>query len=63
VERNRLKRRLREIVRLDILPGISIAADIVVRAGPHAYDAAFDILRAELITGVRRATGQGSGAP
>jgi ribonuclease P protein component len=63
VERNRLKRRLREIVRLDILPRIPGAVDIVVRAGPRAYDASYDVLRAELTTGVRRLTGTAGDPP
>jgi ribonuclease P protein component len=46
VERNRLKRRLREIVRrlLPALPPI----DLVVRARPEAYGARFDALDGEL---------------
>ena len=63
VERNRLKRRLREIVRQDILPLISVSADIVVRASARAYEASFDTLRMELTTGVRRVTSQGESLP
>src|SRR5215204_1662918 len=38
VARNRLKRRLRELVRLRLLPGAP-AADVVIRARREAYDA------------------------
>ncbi len=47
VERNRLKRRLREVVRLDWLPEAE-DADLVVRARREAYDAGFAQLRARL---------------
>jgi ribonuclease P protein component len=60
VERNLLKRRLREIVRCEILPVIlPLAADLVIRAGPHAYGATFDMLRTELTTGVRKLVERG----
>ena len=52
VERNRVKRRLREILRTEVLPQLTaagIAADVIVRARPQAYDAAFEQLRAELL--------------
>ena len=60
VERNRLKRRLREIARTRVLPGLragatdSAAVDVVVRALPPAYDAPFDRLREELVRSVER---------
>lgn len=63
VERNRLKRRLREIIRREILPLISIAVDIVVRAGPRAYEASFDTLRTELMIGVFRVTDRSGDRP
>jgi ribonuclease P protein component len=60
VERNRLKRRLREITRCDIIPGIAgRRIDLVVRAGPGAYGVTFETLRAELTSGVRRAAERG----
>ena len=47
VARNRLKRRLREIVRTRVLPALP-ALDVVIRARDEAYDAPFDTLRLEL---------------
>ena len=47
VARNRLKRRLREIVRRRLLPTLP-PIDLVVRARPEAYGASFDALDAEL---------------
>jgi ribonuclease P protein component len=56
VRRNRLKRRLREILRVELLPRLELAApiDILVRARREAYDAAFCMLRDELVTWVNR---------
>jgi ribonuclease P protein component len=51
VERNLVKRRLREIGRTELLPrlaGCSPALDVMVRARAEAYGAPFDALRAEL---------------
>ncbi len=51
VERNRLKRRLRELLRLDLLPALDAFAaplDVLVRALPSAYSRAFDGLQREL---------------
>lgn len=47
VERNRLKRRLRELARLALLPEIP-PLDLVIRARPEAYAASFATLEAEL---------------
>ena len=47
VERNLLKRRLRELVRTRLLPRLADqrpAMDVVIRAFPEAYDARFDAL-------------------
>ncbi len=52
VQRNRLKRRLREIGRISILPAVTArgaAIDILIRARPEAYTAAFADLREELL--------------
>ena len=48
VQRNRLKRRLREIARTRLLPQLQCKADILVRARPEAYGATFDALWGEL---------------
>ena len=52
VLRNRLKRRLREIGRTEILPRLQSAGrplDVMLRARPEAYGASFAELRAELV--------------
>jgi ribonuclease P protein component len=49
VDRNRVKRRLRELVRREwISHSRGTARDIVIRALPAAYRATFDALRSEL---------------
>lgn len=56
VERNRLKRRLREIVRTQLL-GTLAPVDAVVKAQRNAYAASFESLAGELkdsITAVER---------
>lgn len=52
VRRNTLKRRLRELVRLELLPR-SCSCDVVLRARRDAYDAPFERLREE-VRGVAR---------
>jgi ribonuclease P protein component len=47
VERNLLKRRLRELVRTRLLRSLP-AMDVVIRAFPDAYGASFDTLAREL---------------
>ncbi|BAH40976.1 ribonuclease P protein component [Gemmatimonas aurantiaca T-27] len=47
VARNRLKRRLRELVRLYVLP-TAPACDVVLRVVPSAYDRPFEALREEV---------------
>jgi ribonuclease P protein component len=47
VDRNRLKRRLRELGRLRVLP-TDLPADVVVRIRPDAYTASFDALQADI---------------
>ena len=49
VERNLLRRRLREIVRTILLPSVG-AMDVVVRSLPSAYEASFQELMAEIET-------------
>lgn len=50
VARNRVKRRLRELVRIAFLPALSslVPMDIVVRVAPEAYDADVAVLSADL---------------
>ena len=50
VDRNKLKRRLRELARLELLPAIrGIAAiDIAIRARREAYAATMEGLRADI---------------
>jgi ribonuclease P protein component len=51
VERNRVKRRLRESLRLELLPHCrdrGVALDVLIRARPPAYDAEFEQLRNEI---------------
>lgn len=47
VERNRLRRRLRELVRTRLLPKTG-GIDLVVRSLPSAYDASFETLVIEM---------------
>lgn len=47
VDRNRLKRQLREIVRTFILAGLP-AVDVVIKTRPSAYKAQFSTLLAEV---------------
>ncbi len=52
VRRNRLKRRMREIGRTEMLPRLSAAGrplDVMLRARPEAYGAAFAELHEELV--------------
>ncbi len=56
VARNRLKRRLREIVRRRLLPTLP-PIDLVVRARPEAYGATYDVLEIDLTRGSSRLAG------
>lgn len=53
VERNTVKRRLREAVRLQLLPALG-AVDLVVRATPAAYRVAMPVLVDDIATLARR---------
>ena len=53
VDRNRLKRRLREVARTRLLPRLA-PQDLVVRTRPEAYGATLDQLLAELSTVLQR---------
>ena len=61
VERNTVKRRLRELVRLDLLPGLA-RMDLVLKATPAAYRAEFAALRTDVV-GVRDRTRGTDDAP
>lgn len=63
VERNLLKRRLREIVRKDLIPRLQrgdVVLDIIVRARRNAYGVPYEDLRAELIQLADRRWSRGS---
>jgi ribonuclease P protein component len=47
VDRNKIKRRLRELIRLDLLPVLRLCAshDLLVRARAEAYGVEFAVLR------------------
>jgi len=47
VARNQLKRRLRELARLRLLPTM-LPFDVVIRTRPDAYDVGFDGLQADI---------------
>jgi len=53
VDRNRLKRRLREVTRTQLLPRLA-PQDLVVRTRPETYGATLDQLTAELSTVLQR---------
>jgi ribonuclease P protein component len=53
VERNRVKRRLRELIRTEMMPAMA-ALDVVVRAAPGAYHADFDMLREAMRKAIER---------
>ena len=55
VARNRLKRRLRELIRVEWLPLLP-ALDVVIKVIPPAYDRDFDALRAEMRQAAERLT-------
>jgi len=63
VERNRLKRRLREILRQEVLPRLEaagLAVDVLVRARREAYGATFSALKGELVDWADRRCSRGS---
>ncbi|MBC7839499.1 MAG: ribonuclease P protein component [Nitrospiraceae bacterium] len=59
VDRNRTKRRLRELARTRILP-IAGSIDVLLRAKPEAYSASFDQLAVEVDSIAQWAAGIGS---
>jgi ribonuclease P protein component len=62
VARNRLKRRLRELSRVHLLPA-DLPADVVVRIRPEAYGATFDELAADLARAFAQLTRWSVAAP
>ncbi len=48
VARNRLKRRLRELARVRLLPA-DLPADVVLRVRPETYDATFEGLTSDIV--------------
>lgn len=54
-DRNRVKRRLRELVRLYLLP-VGGSIDVVFRTRDEAYAASFEELRIDLVEVVKRLT-------
>ncbi len=50
VQRNRLRRQLREIGRRRVLPVLAEPTDVAVRARANAYGAPFAVLLTELLT-------------
>lgn len=48
VQRNRLKRRLRELTRQHLIP-LAASSDVLLRAKRDTYAASFDSLRAEVV--------------
>ncbi len=47
VERNQVKRRLRELVRIGLLPRLE-GFDLLIRAKPEAYDSTFEQLAGDV---------------
>ena len=57
VDRNLLKRRLREIGRRRVLPWLDargVSTDVLIRARPSAYEKDFDVLTREVTEAVER---------
>jgi len=57
VKRNLVKRRLREVLRLEVLPRLAragLSLDVMVRARREAYDADYAALRDDLVTWTER---------
>jgi ribonuclease P protein component len=57
VERNRVKRRIREVLRREVLPRLEACGcpwDVLVRARRESYDASYADFRDELTTWVER---------
>jgi RNase P protein component len=63
VDRNRLKRRLRELVRIELLPVLTDrpSTDIAIRARRESYAAEFAALRDDIVSVAARLGGDESG--
>jgi ribonuclease P protein component len=63
VDRNRLKRRLRELVRIELLPVLADrpSTDIAIRARRESYAAEFVALRDDIASAAARLAGDESG--
>jgi RNase P protein component len=63
VDRNRLKRRLRELVRIELLPALSDrpSTDIAIRARRESYAVEFSALRDDIVSVAARLVGDESG--
>ena len=61
VDRNRLKRRLRELTRVELLPALRVrpAVDVAIRARREAYTASVAALRDDVLTVHARVTSDG----
>ena len=64
VDRNRLKRRLRELVRLELLPALRVtpATDVAIRARREAYAADISALRQDVVSIATKIAGSGPAA-
>ena len=62
VARNRLKRRLRELSRVHLLPA-DLSADVVLRIRPEAYGATFDELAQDIARAFAQLTRWSVAAP
>jgi ribonuclease P protein component len=64
VQRNLVKRRIREVLRVEVLPRLEAggcgAVDVLVRARREAYDASYAQLRDDLVRWVERRCLRGS---
>lgn len=63
VDRNRLKRRIRELVRIELLPVLTDrpSTDIAIRARRESYAAEFAALRDDIVSVAARLAGDESG--
>jgi ribonuclease P protein component len=61
-QRNKLKRRLRELVRLHMLPVLA-PMDLLVRARREAYEATFELLRDDIAAAATQLAASAKNAP